>query len=137
MDISIMTSDSTSGATWRGGSQLQGSVSSDCKLLISSDFISGPDSIVLDTWGMEREHPWLPITEATHTPSHSHTTVGTDGSVMETRDMERGPQTSDTTHIPSLHLTTVGADSSIGNMMGMKMSWLPRVIFELLVDFPD
>jgi hypothetical protein len=91
MDISIMTSDSTSGATWRGGSQLQGSVSSDCKLLISSDFISSPDSIILDTWGMEREHPWLPITEATHTPSHSHTTVGADSSVMDTWGMEREP----------------------------------------------
>jgi hypothetical protein len=47
------------------------------------------------------------------------------------------PLTADATHTPSLHLTTVGADGSVGNMMGMKMSWLPRVIFELLVDSPD
>jgi hypothetical protein len=46
---------------------------------------------VLDTWGMEREHPWLPITEAIHIPSHSHTTVGADGSVMDTQGMEREP----------------------------------------------
>jgi hypothetical protein len=41
------------------------------------------------------------------------------------------------THTPSLHLTTVGADSSDGNVMGMRISWLPRVISDLLVDSTD